>query len=299
MVAPAAAALLILQLRHEFPQGLRSSVRRAIRWTKIGEIVSTSLRALPDFALLVGLVALFAWHWDLIAWLYIWLLKILLPVALAGAVLFVILLAIIGTKELLDDVMELRWDAQALATNCQREEHGMQNHFVSLTDIRPGWLRWAVLWGWLSLVNIAARLLYNPHGLFNIPSIHFARWLILPGRQLLFVPNYAGSFGGYLGQFATFGAGGVSGIWGNTRDFPRTFLLLFGGGARDEQRFKARARASQHMSLFWYRRYPGLSVSAIERHGAIRADLLRFARSLEAGASRMSEAELDAFLRRF
>src|SRR5438445_320118 len=66
-------------------------------------------------------------------------------------------------------------------------------------------------------------------------------------------------------------------------------------GPRDEMRFMACSGVSQVESLLWYRRYPRLSVAAIERNAAIRSDLARFSRN----AFRVPEAELDAFLRRF
>ena len=108
------------------------------------------------------------------------------------------------------------------------------------------------------MVDLKLRSTSQSARLLNTQSIHFARWTILPGRRLLFVSNYDGGFGGYLSMFATVGASGVSAIWGNTDGFPRTFYL-FGDGARDEQRFKGRARASQYETLLWYRRYPRLS----------------------------------------
>src|SRR2546428_9963909 len=152
----------------------------------------------------------------------------------------------------------MRWDAARIARMCEREDHFAQTHLISVTTIRPGALRMYTLRYVLFLVHHLARVLYNPLGLFSTQSIHFARWTIIPGRRLLFISNYDGSFGGYLGVFATLGAGSVSAIWGNTEGFPRTFLLYL-DGARDEQRLKARARASQVESLLWYRRYPRLS----------------------------------------
>ena len=190
--------------------------------------------------------------------------------------------------------MVTAWDTAHIARLREREERQAHNHIISVTEIRPGLLRAVTLRVVLFAIHWLARIFYNPLGLFSTQSIHFARWTIIPGGRLLFISNYDGSFGGYLGVFATLGAAGVTPIWSNRQDFPRSFLLM-GDGARDEQRFKARARASQLYSLFWYRRYPDLSVSAIECNGAIRSDLERFSRD----ALNISEADFDCFLQRF
>ena len=73
------------------------------------------------------------------------------------------------------------------------------------------------------------------------------------------------------------------------------YLRVKARRACDEQRFKARARASQVPTLFWYRRYRDLTVAAIERNAAIREALARFS----AAGDTMPETELDALLQRF
>lgn len=293
------SVLLLWQLVHEFPRALRLSRVVYVASVKFGEIVIAALRAIPDAAVILGLIALLYWQGDFLAYWYIVALKVLLAAALVAGSFLLPLMAQIAAQEQTDGVDDMLWDRDRAERVGRREELGAQNHFVSITTIRPGVVRWVALWLWLQLVNLAARFLYNPHGLFNIASIHFARWQILRDGRLLFLTNYDGSFGGYLGEFATVGGGGVSGIWSHVVGFPRTFLIFFGGGARDEQRFKCYARTSQVETLLWYRRYPDLSVSAIERNAAIRADLQRFSLSLAAGSERMPEAALDAFLRRF
>ena len=299
LFAGAVIVLLLLQFWHEFPKELTAATRRYVAGVKLSELFVTALRALPDFAVLLGVIALLYWQGDLIAYVFICSLLWALGIAGIAAAIVLAVLIWIGFAELTDSVCELKWDAAKAGRIGEREERGVHNHFVSVTDIRPGPIRWFALWVWLQTVNIAALVLYNPRGLFSTQSIHFARWAILPGRrQLLFLTNYGGSFGGYLGIFATLGAPGVSGIWGNTELFPRTFLLFGGGGARDEQRFKCRARDSQFESLLWYRRYADLTMSAIARNAAIREDLKRFSECCVPGAARMSEADLDTFLRR-
>ena len=278
----------------EFPDGLSRRTFWYVIGAKLGDFFWTTLCALPGFGTLLGLIALAHWHHGPIGIVAAVVLGALLAGALVAALVWTVRLLQIGTEEPGDVVYDLAWDPQRLTALRRREDDLAQTHLVSVTEVRPSAVRLATLRCVLFVIHWAARILYNPRGLFNTQSIHFARWTILPGRRLLFISNYDGSFGGYLGVFATLGAGGVSAIWGNTLGFPRTFLLYL-DGARDEQRFKARARASQIESALWYRRYPRLSVSTIERNARLRDDLARFSRL----GFRVPEAELDAFLRRF
>jgi hypothetical protein len=176
-----------------------------------------------------------------------------------------------------------------------------QNHFASITTIKPRWLRLRILKAVLRVVHLASYFIYNLGYLGNIPAIHFARFVLLPGsRELLFLTNYDGSFGEYLGDFKE--NYGVTAIWGNTCGFPRPFFLLF-QGARDERRFKERARNSQIETLIWYSAYPHLTVKQIDAASDTRRDLTR---RLETdrptiGAllkHRLSESELAVALKR-
>lgn len=204
-------------------------------------------------------------------------------------------------------VDDMAWNAARLTRMRVREDRSAQNHFVSVTRIKPGRLRAATLRLTLRVINVLWRLYFNPKGLSGIPSIHFARWLVMPGgRRLLFVTNYDGAWGGYLTDFVTLAGEWMNSIWGHCRGFPRTYFLLF-GGTRDEQRFKCYARNSQVESLLWYQRYPELTVLAIERNAAVRADLARWSKKafgarhgdFEAKEEGIAEAKFDAWLRRF
>ena len=292
-----AAVLWTWQFAHEFPAGLTRSTALLVTLTKVGEFLRVTLRALPGFAALLGVIAFVYWHKPLLACIGVALLLAIVAFALLLGAIWLTRVVQISLREPDDSVAPPTWDLGRLAEVIRAENDGPQTHFVSVTQVRPGCLRYLTLKSVLCWIGTLATIFYNPRGLFDSQSIHFARWALLPGRRLLFVSNYDGSFGGYLSVFATLGAAGVSAIWGNTVDFPRTFLL-FGDGARDEQRFKARARASQIETLLWFRRYPELSVAAIERNAAIREDLARFARTRVGDGERLSEAELDTFLQR-
>ena len=108
----------------------------------------------------------------------------------------------------------------------------------------------------------------------GIPTIHFARWVILDDRNVVFLSNYDGSWSSYLGDFVDRASLGLTAIWGNTKGFPRPRLLMF-GGARDEQRFKSFARRAQVPSLAWYRAYPELSIPNIANNEVLRRGIGR------------------------
>ncbi|HYL91399.1 MAG TPA: hypothetical protein VEU32_21800 [Burkholderiales bacterium] len=278
----------------EFPQYLTRRMTYYVIGAKLEEYVCTSIRALPSFAAILGLLGLAHWQWARLWHLFMWGVALLLVGSLIALIVWYVRLLRIGLQEPSDRVFDLRWDTARLAAVREREDRWAQTHLISVTNIRRGVLRWVTLRCVLLSIHWLARIFYNPLGLFSTQSIHFARWTIIGGGRLVFISNYGGSFGGYLGIFATLGAAGVSAIWTNTEGFPRGFLLL-GDGARDEQPFKARARDSQVESLFWYRRYPRLSVATIERNAAIRMELARFSSK----GFQVPEAEFDVFLRRF
>ncbi|HEY0607864.1 MAG TPA: hypothetical protein VGD58_33420 [Herpetosiphonaceae bacterium] len=156
----------------------------------------------------------------------------------------------------------------------QREDrtHTFQNHMASFALVKPGRFRRLTLWAVLWFVNLKARTAI--HGeLSGIPSIHFAHWSIIDGgRRLLFVSNFDGSWENYLDDFIDKASPGLTAIWSNTVNFPRTRFLIF-GGARDGSRFKADARAYQVYTNVWYSAYRDLTVQSIDANSAIREGL--------------------------
>ena len=94
--------------------------------------------------------------------------------------------------------------------------------------------------------------------------------------------NFDGSWENYLDDFIDRASAGLTAVWSNTVDFPRTRWLIL-GGARDGPRFKAAARDRQSYSNVWYSAYPELTVQQIDRNSAIREGL--FGRATEATES--------------
>lgn len=121
----------------------------------------------------------------------------------------------------------------------------------------------------------------RPGHLGDICTIHFARWVNIPGtRDLLFFSNYGGSWESYLEDFITKAYQGLTGVWSITIGFPKT-TNLFLAGATDGERFKRYARQSMVHTPFWYCAYPGLTTANIRTNALIRRGL----------ASAMSEDE--------
>ena len=113
-------------------------------------------------------------------------------------------------------------------------------------------------------------LLYKPGFLGSIGTIHFARWITIPGtRDFIFFSNYGGSWESYLEDFIELAHNGLTAVWSNTVGYPRT-KNLFQQGATDGDRFKRFARQSMEPTLFWYSAYPELATSNIRRNAEIR-----------------------------
>ncbi len=139
----------------------------------------------------------------------------------------------------------------------------------------------------LRIVTRVHNLFMNKGFLADIPSIHFARWFILPDDwdspndsgesvktegRLVFMTNYDGDFAGYLGDFQS--VPGTTMVWSNTVGFPRSYMLAW-DGARSEQLFKNYSRNSQIETLIWFSAYPRLTVQEIDHATAVCEALKR------------------------
>lgn len=194
----------------------------------------------------------------------------LLPALLPLAVVWLVMLR---RKESRDTAIDTVSKAH-VSRLVEREDrtHVVQNHMASITLVKPGVFRRTTLRGVLWLVNLLARTQTNGR-LGGISSIHFAHWsLIDGGRRLLFLSNFDGSWENYLDDFIDKVSPGLTAIWSNTVDFPRTRFLVC-DGARDGTRFKALARDKQIYTNVWFSAYPDLTVQTIDNNSAIRADL--------------------------
>jgi hypothetical protein len=194
---------------------------------------------------------------------------VLWPVAGPLLLLFVIVLRI---HELTDKVDIPPSDPAHVLALAANEDNIVQNHMASLCYVKPGRFRLFAIRLVLFLTKLVGRVsIYGK--LSGLNSLHFAHWVVIDdGRRLLFLTNYDGSWENYLDDFIDKAAIGLTAIWSNTDNFPRTRFLVL-GGARDERKFKAIARQTQVLTNVWYSAYPNLTVPTIDNNSAIRDGL--------------------------
>lgn len=165
-------------------------------------------------------------------------------------------------------------DREALnLANARSEDATAQNALTHVVPVKKGIVRnWALRGIHFYLSGVARNHFNYVEMLGGIPSIHFAKWLLIDGgRRLLFFSNYDGSWESYLGDFVDGAAAGLNLAWACTDRYPRTKAFVY-GGADDEQRFKAWARAHQRPTEVFYSAYPRSTVATINnatwvRHG--------------------------------
>ena len=148
------------------------------------------------------------------------------------------------------------------------EDIHLQNQMTHIVDIKPGWYRFQLSRLSLRIINFLASYCYNKGKLGGIPSIHFARWMVLD-RQFVFFSNFDGSWINYLGDFIDKASTGLTAAWSCTIGFPRTRWLIK-DGASIAQQFKRWARNLQQPTQVWYAAYPNYSVENINDHSKIR-----------------------------
>ncbi|MDQ1748604.1 MAG: hypothetical protein QOD07_2867 [Frankiaceae bacterium] len=196
---------------------------------------------------------------------------VLLPVLLP---LLIVFLVVLRVKERGDPTAIPVPEADQVGLLLTREDRIVQNHMASLSLVKPGRFRRRTLRTVLWATSLIAGVSYKGT-LSGLDTLHFAHWVLIDdGQRLLFLTNYDGSWENYLDDFIDRAALGLTGIWSNTVNFPRTRFLVF-GGARDEPRFKAIARSTQRYTNVWYSAYPHLTVRAIDNTSSIREDLFR------------------------
>ena len=194
-----------------------------------------------------------------------------LVVAVPVVILLLLALYLLLRRAEERDWVDERWpDRATLSEILKRENHGAQNHMVSVTRRKPGFVRWFTIRMAFWSTTEAVRRIFRPGFLEDIGSIHFARWVTVPGtRDFLFFSNYGGSWESYLEDFITRAHFGLTGIWSNSVGFPRSANLIQ-GGASDGERFKRYARRSMQPTPFWYSAYPQVTTSHVRTNASIR-----------------------------
>jgi deferrochelatase/peroxidase EfeB len=249
----------------------------------IGSFLTTYLWPVGIVLLLIGLLGGIAagWHahgfWPVVGAFIGGTLKWLIISGVIAA-LAVIAALFAGYFELRsleerDSLEERTADPATLAAMFQRENYYTQNHMISVTQRKPGGVRWFTARFVFWVIGRLATDLYPPGFLSDIGTIHFARWVTVPGtRDLLFFSNFDDSWESYLEDFITKAHAGLTGVWSNSIGFPRS-ENLFQKGAADGERFKRYARQSMFATRFWYSAYPTLSTNTIRTNATIRRGL--------------------------
>ncbi len=204
--------------------------------------------------------------------------KMLLALIASVVLMVALTAAVIGglawklrDQEKTDPARDFEQKASAAEDILKRENVAgtVQNHMFAVSRVKPGWLRaLALRIVYRGIAALAGN--FRPGFLADIGTIHFARWVKLPGtNKLLFFSNYDGSWESYLEDFITKAHQGLTGVWSNTKDFPKAEWLI-NKGATDGARFKRWARRQQRPTQFWYSAYPKLTTNRIRTNASIR-----------------------------
>jgi hypothetical protein len=158
--------------------------------------------------------------------------------------------------------------------NVREEDFCDQNQFSQVMLMKPGpaWLFTVHLMFFLT--RLLVRLFFVKGKLMGIPTIHFARWVLLDRDRLIFYSNFDGSWTQYLGDFIDKSGWGLNAIFGNTTTFPRIWFLFF-RGAYDEMHFLGWSRNTQIPTQVWYASERDQSIQNINANTRVRNALNR------------------------
>lgn len=168
------------------------------------------------------------------------------------------------------------------------EDHDVTNQYTAFGSAKPGAFRRGLITLVFAIIQFTARHVFNRGYLARVQTIHFARWVFVDGkRRVLFTSNYDGSHQAYMDDFINKAAWGLNVAFSSGIGWPHTDWLLL-RGARREQYFKYFQRRHQLPTQVWYKAYPGLTLSDLQRNALIRQGLEN---------SKLSDAQALAWLR--
>lgn len=158
--------------------------------------------------------------------------------------------------------------------HAEDEDFTIRNQLTHLVEVKPGSFRHWLLRGVLAAIELRARFTFYEGNLAGIETIHCAYWVLLDGppERLLFQSNYDGSWERYLDDFIEEAGGGMTSVWSNTVNFPRSEKLL-SKGAANERVFKAWTREHQVRTVVWYAGKPDVSVRNVLDNSKLRDGL--------------------------
>lgn len=155
------------------------------------------------------------------------------------------------------------------------EDIEQQNQFSQLVWMKTGIVRLITFKFMMLFGRTLIRYQFVKGKLLGMPTIHFARWVLFDGnKRVLFFSNFDGSWQQYLCDFIDRSGWGLTGIFSNTKNFPKTKFLVT-GGAYDEEHFLAWSRHSEIPTQIWYSAYPDLSIKNVNNNSKIRYGLIK------------------------
>jgi hypothetical protein len=198
------------------------------------------------------------------------LVLLLLPVILVFLLIWFLLVLILEIK---DGGGSNVIDKNKIRDLVNHETGIVQAQFSAAGNLKPGFIRRNTMTFLLRLVNFLAPYIFSKGKLSGIPTVHFARWLIIhEGRQMVFLSNFDGNSESYLRDFINIAAKQLTLLFSHTCGYPNTRLMFF-GGAKDAKHFMEWARAKQTITNVWYTANKTLTVKNIYNNAAIRAGL--------------------------
>jgi hypothetical protein len=198
------------------------------------------------------------------------ILLLLSPLLLVAAIVFAFRLR---RLEKTDPELCARHDPALGAELALIEDHDVSNQFSAMGSLKPGFVRlWTTRFVLLA-IDYAARHVYTRGRLARVRTIHFARWTFLDGtKRILFASNYDGSLESYMDDFINKVGFGLNVVFSNGIGYPRARWLIL-DGCDDERKFKEYLRRHQMPTQVWYKAYPGLTATDLERNVRIREGL--------------------------
>lgn len=229
-----------------------------------------------------------AWKFDFYAKITLaaLLILVLLPLVLVFLLVWFLLVLVLEIK---DGGGSNVVDKNKIRELVNQETGMVQAQFSAVGNLKPGFIRRTTMIFLLRLVNFLAPYIFSKGKLSGIPTVHFARWLIIhDGRQMVFLSNFDGNSESYLRDFINIAAKQLTLLFSHTCGYPKTRLMFF-GGARDAKHFMEWARAKQTITNVWYSANKSLTVKNIYNNAAIRAGLY----------GELSDTETRNWLKRF
>jgi len=195
---------------------------------------------------------------------------VLLPLIIPFVIIWLILILF---TEMSERDVKYEFDKKHIREIVERETAMVQCQFSAMGNIKPGWIRQQTMMFLLRMTNFLAPYIYTKGKLSGIPTVHFARWIIVnEGRQMIFLSNFDGNSESYLRDFINIAGKQLSLMFCHTVGYPKTRLMVF-GGADDANGFMKWARKFHTISNVWYSANKEVSVKNIFNNSKIRDGL--------------------------